>query len=111
MTPELCIDTQNPRPIWRRIEEGITEAYQGLVGAGQVEVRRGEGTFVAEAPLGVDLLRVDLRDGDVTAIGRDLRTPRTIRGNRFATLYLDASGRLLRLDLESGELRPLTGNG
>lgn len=61
--------------------------------------------------LGVDLLRVDLRDGDVTAIGRDLRTPRTIRGNRFATLYLDASGRLLRLDLESGELRPLTGNG
>lgn len=60
--------------------------------------------------LGVDLLRVDLRDGRTEAIGRGLHSPRTIRGNRFATLYVDASARLLRLDLESGELRPLTGD-
>lgn len=82
MTAKLRIDTQDPRPIWRQIEEGTTEAiaagrlaageaipsvrelarelrvnpatiakaYQRLADAGLVEVRRGEGTFVVEAP-------------------------------------------------------------
>jgi len=82
VTTKLRIDTQDPRPIWRQIEEGTTEAiaagrlapgeavpsvrelarelrvnpatiakaYQRLADAGLVEVRRGEGTFVVEAP-------------------------------------------------------------
>lgn len=96
----LRIDTSDPRPIWRQIEEGVTnqvasgalaagdavpsvrdlarelrvnpatvaKAYQRLSDAGLLETRRGDGTYVAEAP--PELTRRQRRERMVEAARR-----------------------------------------
>jgi GntR family transcriptional regulator len=93
----LRIDTADPRPIWRQIEEGVlhlvasgalpaaapvpsvrdlarelqvnpatvSKAYQRLTDAGVLAVRRGDGTYVADAPpaLPANQRRERLREG------------------------------------------------
>jgi len=82
MRARLRVDTRDPRPLWRQIEEGleqlvaagtlaagaavpsvrelalqlqvnpatVAKAFQQLVERGVLESRRGDGTYVAEAP-------------------------------------------------------------
>lgn len=100
MSLGLRIDTSDPRPIWRQIEEGVTnqvasgalaagdavpsvrdlarelrvnpatvaKAYQRLSDAGLLETRRGDGTYVAEAP--PELTRRQRRERMVEAARR-----------------------------------------
>ena len=103
MIPSLRIESADPRPIWRQIEEGVqhlvasgalaagapvpsvrdlarelqinpatvSKAYQRLTDAGVLCVRRGEGTYVSDAPpaLPLETRARKLHDGAVRYAG------------------------------------------